>query len=119
MSDLKIPARFQNVEETLYVAFNIRIWVCDGISHACLSRQVHDLVEAFLLEKRIDALFVAEVHPYETQISIFIALYDVPFYERLTQPIGFQPPIFQRHVVIFIDIVQPDDLVAPFSERPA
>ena len=119
MPDLEIPARLQNVEEAFYVAFNIRIWVRDGVSHACLSRQVHDLVEAFLLEKRIDALFVAEVHPYETQVSIFMALYDVSFYERPAQPVGFQPPIFQRHVVIFIDIVQPDDLVAPFCERPA
>jgi len=51
--DLVVAAGFQNVQEADQVALQVSVRVRDGVAHARLCGEVHDLVELFFGEELV------------------------------------------------------------------
>ena len=94
----EVPASFEDVQEAHEVALKVRIRVRDAVADPRLRGEVHDLVEPFLLEERIDGGLVGDVQVQHLQP------------ERLAAS------FLEADVVIVIVVVHADNLVSPLPE---
>ena len=97
-----MPATLEYVQCAGNVAFDVRVRILDRVAHARLRREVHDPIETFAREQVLDCIAVDEIHAHEPE-SV------APFELR-------EPRLFERDVVIVIQIVQTDDLVAALEQ---
>jgi hypothetical protein len=72
--------------------------VLQRVAHACLRGEVHDAVEFLAGEQRRDAVAVRHVHLREAEVRVR---------REPREPVGLE-----RRVVVVVQVVQADDLVA-------
>jgi hypothetical protein len=99
--DAAMPASFEDVGKAKEITIDVGLRILNGISHAGLGRQVDNDIEAFFHEQRLHSVPVGQVETGEGKPGI----------RELSQTIFLQP-----HVVIIIEIVEPDDLVATLKK---
>src|SRR5260370_1147890 len=103
MLDGVVPAPLEDVQETENVAVGVGVGVLQRVADACLRREVDDLMRTQLGEERAHAVDVGDVDAAETEPAVLLQLLEARF--------------LQRDVVVVIDVVDSDDLVAA-GEQP-
>ena len=98
MLHAEVPAGLEDVQEADEVALQIGIRVRDAIADARLGGEVHDLIELFLGEERIDGSLVGDVQAAHIQS------------ERLAAP------FLQTDVIVVVEVVDADHFVSPLPE---
>lgn len=93
---------FQHVHETDEVAADVRLRVRKRIADAGLGGQMHDGVEPLRLEQRGQRLGTGQIQPAEAKTSMVGQ--------------NRQPVVLQPDVVVLIQVVEPDDLIAPVEQ---
>ena len=91
-----VTAGFQNVVEADYIAFDVSIWVSDGVSHTRLCAEVDHDVRVVLLEDAVDESFVRKVTFNKGVV--------------LKLPEFSQTRFLDSNVVVVVHVVQTDDL---------
>lgn len=117
MPDRIVSHALEQVEESHDVAVNVGIGVFDRIAYAGLCRQIDDGIEFFSSEQVLQGLSVFEVHLDEPVSGITIALHRLSF--RNEVPVNacrFEPGVFEPDIVIVIDRIYADDLIARFEQ---
>ena len=105
MSNLALATTLKNVTKPYEVGVNIRIRVLDRITHAGLRREVHDGIEAVLMEKPGHAGTVDDVQFCETEIRIRLA--------------ASQSGFLERHVIVVVQVVDAVHRVAALEQLRA
>ena len=99
-----VTAPLEDIQKTGQVAVEVCVRVFERIPDARLSRQIDDDLEAVFCEQRIQFVPVREVRPDETEALVFLQ--------------KFQPCLFQRDIVVVVQVVQADDRI-PILQKPA
>ena len=94
-------ANFEKRDETGDVAVNIRVGVFHGVPDSSLSRQMHHVSKSHHVEKLSQQLGVVQI-AFNHQNAVAVKQ-------------GF-PRLFQRRVVIVVEIVKPNDSISAFFE---
>ena len=94
---------FHDVEEAGDVGFDIIVRMREAVAHAGLCREVNDPVEAVVGEGLVDSRLVGKIGAHECPGTIGAA-------RRLCQKL--EPPLFERRIVVGVDHVETDDLIA-------
>ena len=114
---IRMPAAFQNIIKSKDIALDISIRVRDRITHAGLCRQIDDGIEFFSSEQVLQGLSVFEVHLDEPVSGITIALHRLSFRNEIpVNACRFEPGVFEPDIVIVIDRIYADDLIARFEQ---
>ena len=103
MLDPGVAAAFQHVQKSVHVVLGVGVRIGDGVPHAGLRREVHHARRAPLLEHPAHRLGVGDVDAHEREALAVQAR---------------QPRFLQRGVVVRVEIVEAEDLVAAI-EQPA
>ena len=95
MTNPTVPARLEDVEESFYIAAHVGVRIDEGKANAGLRGQIDHDLEFVAAEQLRHDLPVGEIgaHEFETVVT-----------DKLGEP-GF----LERHVIIVIDIVEPDN----------
>ena len=108
MPDRIVSHALEQVEESYDVAVDVGIGVFDRIAYAGLCRQIDDGIEFFSSE---------EVHLEEPVSGITIALHRLSFRNEIpVNACRFEPGVFEPDIVIVIDRIYADDLIARFEQ---
>jgi len=105
--DAMVAAAFQHVQEADDVAVYIGMRVFDGVTHAGLGAQVDHAVEGAFGKQGGHGRAVGQVQFFETEGA---------------GPSSFDPRqarLFERHVVIVVEVVEAHDIVAATEQRAA
>ena len=100
-----VPAAFENVSEADQVRIDIGVRIDQRVAHAGLRREMHDMGEPMLGKQGRHAGAVGEIEPDEAEAG------------KLCE-FG-EPRVFQRRIVIGVEIVDADDGAAAFQQTPA
>ena len=112
MPDRIVSHALEQVEESHDVAVNVGIGVFDRIAYAGLCR-----IEFFSSEQVLQGLSVFEVHLDEPVSGITIALHRLSFRNEIpVNACRFEPGVFEPDIVIVIDRIYADDLIARFEQ---
>ena len=103
MLDARVAAALEDVERAGHVARDVGVRVFDRIAHSRLRGEVHDALELLAREERRDADF-------ESARSSFTKRKLACLREAL------EARLLQCDVVIFVQVVEADDLVAPLEQ---
>ncbi len=99
-----VAAAFQHVQRAGQVAVGVGVRILDRVAHARLRREVHDAPDAPIREQRIHRLAVREVDPLEPELFL--------------RPQPREPRLLERRVVVRIEVVEADHLVAAREQLP-
>lgn len=102
MLDTVMPSPFENVQECGEIGTSVGMGMIDGVSNTCLSGQVDD---ALRLSPRKEIQGVVGVR--EIEIEMFVIL--VRRYAR-------ESGAFESHIVVVVDLVDTDDVVATVEQ---
>ena len=117
MPDRIVSHALEQVEESHDVAVNVGIGVFDRIAYPGLCRQIDDGIEFFSSEQVLQGLSVFEVHLDEPVSGITIALHRLSFRNEIpVNACRFEPGVFEPDIVIVIDRIYADDLIARFEQ---
>ena len=100
--DAVMAAAFEHIQESHDIGIEIRMGVVEGVTDASLRRHMHHPLGPLLGEGRLDDRSIGEVGLDELETAM------------LLEP--RQPRLFQRHVVIGIEIVEANHLVAAIEQ---
>ncbi len=92
------PAAFEDVKRARQVAVGVRVRVLDRVAHARLRREVDDPLDVALCKEVFHARAVGQVEFLEAESVLF------------AKPC--EPGLLQRRIVVGIQVVEADDLVA-------
>ena len=98
-----VATSLKDVNKTHNVAVDVRVRVLQRVPDPGLCRQMNHLVEPTLTEQRLHARAIRHVQLLKREA-------------RPTRE-ARQPRVLQRGIVIVVQIVDADDLVAPLQER--
>ena len=98
MLHVRVPTALQDVEKARNVGIDVLTWVIDRIPHASLRGQMHDPVDRASGEQGVDADSVAQRHADKL--------------ECVVRPEPRKTCLFQRRIVIRIQVVEPDHTIA-------
>ena len=84
------------------VAFDIGMRVLDGVAHAGLGRQVHDFVELLFGKQRFHGGTIGEIDACHREIIELVE--------------NGSARLFQRHVVVVVEVIEADDGFAAFQK---
>lgn len=104
MLDLPVARDFEQVEMADEIGLHIGMRVLDGIAHAGLRAEMDDAVELGTFQRRAEARIIGEILAVEREAVA----------AHLAQ-IG-KARFLQPHVVIVVEIVDADDLIAARQE---
>ncbi len=93
-----MPAAFEDVREAHQVAVHVGVGVDQRVAHAGLGGHVGDLVETLRVKQCLHPVAVGQIKSHEAEIVTAF---------QLRQPVALE-----LRVVVVIDVVQPNDLVA-------
>ena len=117
MPDRIVSHALEQVEESYDVAVDVGIGVFDRIAYSGLCRQIDDGIEFFSSEQVLQGLSVFEVHLEEPVSGITIALHRLSFRNEIpVNACRFEPGVFEPDIVIVIDRIYADDLIARFEQ---
>jgi len=100
-----VAAAFQNVQEAHQVAFDVDMRMIDRIAHAGLGGQMDDIVRPHLGEQRL--------HPFP------VGQVELPKGKGGKFPQLIEPGLFQRRVVIVVEVVDAGHADAGRDQPPA
>src|SRR5438552_9883158 len=103
MLNASVPAAFENVQKTDDIAIDVRVGILERIAHAGLSRQMNDAIRWFALEDIFHSFPVGNVDLNEVETVV------------LGEP--RQSCLLQGNVVVVVEVVQPENIVAA-REQP-
>ena len=118
--DLVMAAGFQNVQEADQVALQVGIRVRDGVAHAGLGGEVHDLVELFFGKELVQGFLVVDAHLYESAVLVLGTLNHGAVGEvvaGLLDAAFAESTVFEADIVIVVNIVEAHDFIAAFREH--
>jgi hypothetical protein len=95
---------FEDMAEAGEVGIEIGLRVLDREAHARLGAEMDDALEAALGEEPGHAVAVGEVEPFEAEAIMAVE--------------AGEPRLLQGGIVIIVEIVDADDLVAAFEQDP-
>jgi len=117
MTDFVVPASLKNVHEACDVGVHIGMRVNERIPDPCLSGKMTDQVKLLFLKKLPNRLPVFEVRSLEPVHRIFRALDTLArFSLSAIQAVSSKPPVLELNIVVIIDVVDADNLIASFGE---
>src|SRR5688572_31403845 len=93
-----VTTTFEDVCERHEIAVNVSVGICQRISHSCLSREMDDALRPDAAEELGGALSVRQIELLEMESGSI---------EKLRQPV-----LFQRGIVVVVQIVHAEDFVA-------
>src|SRR5262249_10272765 len=82
-----------------------RVRIRQRVPHARLRREMDDSCGAIVGEKAIHSFSIAQVELSECKAFLPLEL--------------IEPGVLQPHIVVVVDVVEPDDVVAPRKKAPA
>ena len=94
-----MTATFEDIQRPRDIALHVSVWRFEGVAHAGLRGEMDDPLELLPGEQLGDAIVVGEIELYETECRQFFE----PGEARL----------LQRNVVVVIQVIETDDVVAP------
>ena len=100
-----VPATFEDVAEAHQVALDVGRWIFEGITHACLSCQIHHHPRPLSSE---------QVH--EGRSLLQGKVFKTPGLLRCHGADCLQACLFQRGVVIAVEVVDADHAVAALKQ---
>ena len=115
-----MAAGFQNVQEADQVALQVGVRVRDGVAHARLCGEVHDLVELFFGEKFVEWLLVVDAHLHESAVLVLGALDHGAVGEvvaGLLDAAFAEATVLEADIVIVVDVVETNHFIAAFREH--
>jgi len=118
--DLVMATGFQNVQESDQVALQVGIRVCNGIAHACLGGEVHDLVEFFFGKELVETFLVVDTHFHESAVLVLAALHQGAIGEvvaGLFDAAFAEATVLEADIVIVVNIVEAHDFIAAFRKH--
>ncbi len=98
-----VPAALQHVHEADHVAVDVGVRILDRVPHSGLCREVDHLLESTGGEQRVHPCPIGDVELAEREAG-------TPGQARQTR-------VLQRRVVIVVQVVDADHLVAPLEQR--
>jgi len=101
--DLVLPAAFEDVQGADNVTFDVGVRVFQRVTHARLGAEVRDLVEGVLGEQGFHRRAVGKVDASHFEAGVIVE----------DRGAG----LFQRHVVVVVEVVEADDGVTAFEQR--
>ncbi|MEY9918779.1 hypothetical protein ABIF99_005094 [Bradyrhizobium japonicum] len=104
MTTRVVAAALQHVEKALEVGIGVSVRMVDRAAHAGLGREMHDFVKSMSRKQRRDGVAVGKIGLDEGEAGIV--------------PKQRQARLFQRRVVIAVEIVEPDHGPALGQEFP-
>src|SRR5882672_3625539 len=104
MLDTMAAAALEDVERAEYIAGNIAVRILERVAHAGLGAEVHDALEFLAREELGHARLVGEVELHETKAALAVQLR--------------QARALERDVVVVIEVIQSDDLIAARQQAP-
>ena len=115
---LVVAAGLENIEEADHIALHVGIRVRDGVAHAGLCREVYHLVKFFGSKKFVNGFLVSQVHAQKTSTRERRTFEHLPegylgkhSSVRRTEAVFPQAPVLETHIVIVVDVVEPDNIV--------
>jgi len=94
MLDRMVSASFQNIEKTNQVRLQVCIGIIDAVPYSRLGGKIDDIVDGVLLKDVIQCFLVGKVSLIEVEV---------------VTGEQSQPFFLKTHLVIIVQIVQPDD----------
>src|SRR5689334_425134 len=104
MAHLPLARELEHVAMPDEVRSNVSLRVLDAVAHACLGPEVDDVVESVGASEPLQRLGIREVDALEPEAIAVLAL-------KATEA-----RLLQCGIVIIIEIVDADDLVAAFEK---
>ena len=104
MRDAIVTAAFEHVQRTDDVALDVAVWILQRVPYAGLCAQVNHALELVVFEQGRDRGAISQIRLHKAKGLI-----------RAQQA---ESSAFQRDLVIVVQIVQADDLVAAIEQTP-
>src|ERR1700722_11569137 len=102
MADPVMAAAFQHIECADHVAIDVTMRIPQRVAHARLRAQMHHSVELLACEQRRDLCSIAEIEALETVLG---------------KPLeSLETRHLEIHIVIVIEVVESDDLIAAIEK---
>ena len=102
MFNALMPAALEHMQEARNIRADISVRMVQRIADARLRSEVNDPLRLLLGEGRLDDSPVGEVGPYET---------------KALPPLKLgKPGLFQRHIIIRVEVVEPDHVVPAIKQ---
>ena len=98
MLDCVLPASLEQVDEAHKVTVNVGVGVLQGVAHTGLRRQVHDPLNALLMEKPLQRATLRNIQRNEMEVCQGLELR--------------QAGLLQGDIIIVVEIVDTDHLAA-------
>src|SRR3954468_4178679 len=86
------------------VGLHIGLWVLDAVADPRLRAQMNDVFEVIGVGKALERFGVGEIHPFEPKAVAVLARQIV------------EPRLLEGRVLIVIEIVAPDDVIAALKK---
>ena len=104
MLDAVVPAALEHVQRAVDVAPHVGVRILQRIAHAGLRGEMHHARELLAREQRRNRRGIGEIELHEAETRVREAL---------------QARLLERHVVVVVEIVEADDLVARLQQPRA
>ena len=72
MFHLTVTTTLENIQKTVYITFNISIWILNGVAHSRLCGQIDYYIKISISKQHLHSLPILEVHPHKTKSRINI-----------------------------------------------
>src|SRR5690348_120180 len=99
-----MPGELEHVAMPDEVRMNISFRVFDAVADSGLRAEVNDAVEGVSVGQALERICVGKVHALEMKAVPVLPLQTI------------EPRLLQRGIVIVVEIVDPDDLVAALQQ---
>ena len=100
--DPVVPGTLEYVGEPQQVAVDVGERVLDRVPNSRLGREMYHAVEAFAREELGHSRAVGEIELLELECGLLLQ--------------DFEPRELQPHVVIIVEVIEPDDFLAPLQQ---
>ena len=113
-----VPATtLQHIEKSVDITLNISPGIRNRIPHASLCCQMTNPIEPLIHEQHLHSLTVLQIHTDKTVSRPLPAMHQfIPPHLFLHNSALCKPAVFQLHLIIIVDIIQPHHLVSPFQQ---
>jgi len=112
-----VPASLEDVDEAVEVALHVGVGVDQGVAHAGLRGEVRDVIELLVPEERVDRGLIRDVGPGERELVVLIAQQEgVVGDPRPGDAEVEEAAVLDGRIVVVVDVVEADDLVALLDE---
>jgi hypothetical protein len=102
MLDMSLSASLQKIPKSHQIAVDVCLWVIDGIPYSSLSREMDDEIRLLPLKNRSHFRTISNVGVHKPKGAISAK--------------QIQPAFLQTHIVVCVEVVQPDYIVTALQQ---